>query len=65
MKELLHLRKLTKYEEQLREALQAYHDLAPALAECANECGEAVLYSTLHRANESAEAALNFYKEEA
>jgi hypothetical protein len=44
--------------EQLRAALEAYHELAPALAECANECGEARLYSDLNQANVRAHAAL-------
>ena len=44
--------------DRLLAALLAYHALAPALAECVNECGEAVLYSNLHVANEAAEAVL-------
>jgi hypothetical protein len=44
--------------DRLRDALQAYHDLVPALAECANECGEARLYSDLKQANDVAAAAL-------
>jgi hypothetical protein len=41
------------------KALKAYHDLVPALAECANECGEARLYSDLKQANDRARAALD------
>ena len=45
--------------DKLLAALLAYHALAPALAECVNECGEAVLYSDLHVANEAAKAVLS------
>jgi hypothetical protein len=41
-----------------REALRGYHDLIPALAECANACGEQLLYSDLKQANDVARAAL-------
>jgi hypothetical protein len=43
---------------EIRDALRAYHELMPGLAECANECGAALLYSDAHQANARAEAAL-------
>lgn len=51
---LAELVRLRGRERDLEDALRGYHDLAPALAECANDCGEAVLYSDLHRANVAA-----------
>jgi hypothetical protein len=52
------LAELLAENERLRAALKGYHDLAPALAECANECGEAVLYSQLHMANTAADVLI-------
>lgn len=49
---------LVAENERLREALRGYHDLMPALADCANECGAALLYSQAHQANKNAAAAL-------
>jgi hypothetical protein len=43
---------------RLRDALQRYHELVPALADCANEYGAALLYSELKQANDIAAAAL-------
>lgn len=47
--------------DRLREALLGYHNLAPRLAEYLNDIGAALAYSDLHRANERAEAALEFH----
>lgn len=46
-------------DKSTREALIAYHNLAPALAVCVNECGESLLYTDLYQANEKARAVLD------
>lgn len=52
------LEELERQNKKLREALEGYHNLAPAVAEIVNESGEALLYSDLHAANQKAEEAL-------
>lgn len=56
------VRERDRLAQAVVEAAEKYHDLMPGLASCANELGEALLYSEAYQANQRAEVALAAFR---